>query len=352
MSAFDPTLIMLVNLYVDEFNTRQDTKVYNNGVMQVSLFVSVNYNGDTDDEIEKQTKEYVQDNVVIYTLEGGKAELDTSKWKKSTEDNGYYHDIDHAGKQAGNGIPEIRSDIRAPLYITVPPDSEGEHRWIAKLNGEETSSDKPVTVTVKMFAVTLDDVELVDRVKTKNCYQMRVLKYKDGVFPEVQHMLKLVEYQGIKFVEGADKAWISMIHSGQGHKMGVFLEYKETENIRIAKIKRMYTSDEMVKNGPGVYMGQQAKLYCSCCDESLSLSRDALVAGWNEGIVMFMVHSSSIRYERYYDHVFDSYLNMETKDFITTDNFGGRTKVTIDWNSYHPSWYGDWKIWHISVDYP
>ena len=72
MSAFNPALILLVNIYADQFGDRVDTRVYANGAMQVSVFISVNYNGDTDDGVLEQIKGYVQKNVTIYSLDNGK----------------------------------------------------------------------------------------------------------------------------------------------------------------------------------------------------------------------------------------------------------------------------------------
>ena len=116
MSEFNPALIFLANIYADSFDNRQTTEVYANGVMQVSIFVSVNYNGNADG-IEDEIKDYVRDNVVILRLKdnGGKEEVD---WDYSDTSNGFPHDIEYHG---GGGTA---SDIRTPLYFTVPPGSE------------------------------------------------------------------------------------------------------------------------------------------------------------------------------------------------------------------------------------
>ena len=67
MSEFNPALIFLANIYADAFDKRQTTEVYANGVMQVSIFVSVNYNGNASG-IEDEIKDYVRDKAVIYRL--------------------------------------------------------------------------------------------------------------------------------------------------------------------------------------------------------------------------------------------------------------------------------------------
>ena len=348
MSAFDPALIILANIYADQFDTRPETRVYCNGIMQVSIFISVNYNGDTDEGILDEIKGYVQDNVVIYTLDDGKVELDTSKWIKSTEDNGYHHDIDRASNDNTKSV----SDIRVPLYFTVPAASEGEHNWIASLDGMETSTSTPLTVNVERLHATKDSVEIADKAATE-CHQMHVLKYKDGAFPDVLKLVKLVDYKGIKFLSSADKAWVSMIHSSKGHKMGVFLQYKETKDIRVAKPEHLYWSGEMIKKDIGA-TGDQNLLHCSCCDDSLhDFTSDQFEQAWNEGIVMLMVHDSSLEMVKFYDSLAVSthYNNFETNDFLIEDNFGNRMICRIDWN-LGSGWWGNWEVSVLTVVYP
>uniref|UniRef100_A0A1X7TAY2 Uncharacterized protein n=1 Tax=Amphimedon queenslandica TaxID=400682 RepID=A0A1X7TAY2_AMPQE len=347
LSAFNSSLIVLVNIYTDEFNNWQDTRVYANDAMQVSIFVSVNYNGDTDEGILDQIKGYVQENVVIYTLDDGKVILDTSKWKKSKEGNSFHHDIDHAG----NSIPGTVSDIRAPLYFTVPVGSEGEHRWIAKLDEKETSTSTPVTITVQKFSATSGDVEIVNKAATP-CNQMRALKYKDGVFPDVQKLVKLVDYKGIKFLSSADKAWVSMIHSSKGHKMGVFVEYKQTQKIRVAKPGHEYFPHEMIKKDLGG-SGDRNILHCGCCDDSLDFTLAEVEEVWNEGIAMLMAHHSSLEMIKYYSSlaVSTNYNNFEMNDFLIEDNFGNRMTCHINWNK-DSGWWGNWAVSTITVVYP
>ena len=293
----------------------------------------------TDDGILAQIKGYVQENVVIYTLDDGKKELDTSKWKKSTTENIYYHDINHAGKS----IPKIVSDIRAPLYFTVPVASEGEHRWIAKLGEKETSTSTPVTLTVETFYATYSDVEIVTKDYT-SCSVLRTLKYKNGVFPDVQKLLRLVDYKGMKFISSADKVYVSMIHSSKGHKLGAFIEYKQTGSIRVAKPGHYYWHSELVLKG--VSTGQQTHYDCDCCDDSLDLTSAQVEKVWNEGIAMLLQHDWSLEI----DTNDQGLINFECNDFILEDNFGNRMKCGIDWDD--GDWYRYWKVTDIAVVYP
>ena len=141
MSEFNPALVFLANIYADAFDNRQTTEVYANGVMQVSIFVSVNYNGNSDG-IEDEIKDYVRDNVVILRLKdnGDKEKVD---WDYSDTSNGFPHDIEYHGDGG------TASDIRTTLYFTVPPGSEGKYRWIAKMGEQETSTNTPVTINAR-----------------------------------------------------------------------------------------------------------------------------------------------------------------------------------------------------------
>ena len=346
MSAFDPTLIILVNIYADQFSARQDTRVYANGAMQVSIFISVNYNGDTDEGILDQIKGYVQDHVVIYTLDDGKVKLDTSKWIKSTEENDYHHDIDHAGDNV-----KLVSDIRVPLYFTVPVGSEGEHRWIASLDGKETSTKTPVVITVKAFSVTTDDLEIVNKASV-DCHQMRALKYKHGVFPDVQKLMRLVDYKGIKFIGTGGNSWVSMAMSSKGHKLGVFIEYKVMTGIKIAKPVHQHWPHEMVKKSIE-NSGKQNAIYGDCLINSIYLHDDDIKEAWNDGIVMVMVHHMAIKMYKYsYSNVAaaSSVLDYRLNDFIIEDNFGNRMKFNINWDE--SDWYGNWAVHSITKVYP
>ena len=50
--------------------------------------------------------------------------LDTDKWTYSKESNNLFHDIDHAG----DVNPDVILNTIIPMYSTVPPNTEGEHR--------------------------------------------------------------------------------------------------------------------------------------------------------------------------------------------------------------------------------
>uniref|UniRef100_A0A1X7VDR3 Uncharacterized protein n=1 Tax=Amphimedon queenslandica TaxID=400682 RepID=A0A1X7VDR3_AMPQE len=290
MSAIDPALLILVNIYADKFRDEQGTKVYNNGVMQVSVFVSVNYNGEAS---ENEIIEYVQKHVVIYSLN---FEEDV-KWTKSTKDNGFHHDIDRAANTKFNASmpPKIISDIRAPLYFTIPGGTaEGEHRWIAKLNGKQTNVNTPLTVTVKGFEVSADQLEIVERAEV-DCHKLRVLKYRgDAPFPDSQKLMNCIHYKGIKFIGSGGNSWVSMAMSTKGHKLGVFVDHNVKSNIKIAKAGHFHYSHEMDKQDIED-SGVANWITCDCLDKSLDFTNKDITEAWNKGVVMVMVHSSSVK---------------------------------------------------------
>ena len=346
MSAFNASLIVLVNMYADQFGRRQETSVYNNGVMQISVFVSVNYNGDaSEDEIKK----YVQENIVMYSLTYG----ENVKWTNSTTDNGFLHDIDH---DANRNAPKLISDIRVPLYFTAPAGTgEGEHKWIAKLGGKQTNDKTPLTITVKAFDVSEDDFEIVDRAEA-GCVILRVLRYKDGAVPDLQKLEKCIEYKGVKFVKTGGNTWISMTMSNKGYKMGAFLEYKVTSNINIATSYYTYLQEEesyVVENHFDKCGYAWIALGCECMHDASKIESDDIIDVWKEGVAMIMVHDYSVKfYCSKYDllNTYDliSFDDINTFDFL--DTFGSRVRIKINWDN--GDWWGSWAVESAKAVYP
>uniref|UniRef100_A0A1X7VCA0 Uncharacterized protein n=1 Tax=Amphimedon queenslandica TaxID=400682 RepID=A0A1X7VCA0_AMPQE len=345
MSGFDPSLIILVNIYADLYGDRQQTSVYNNGVMQVSVFVSVNYTGEAS---EDDIKRYVQDNVVIYSLNYG----ENVQWQKSTSDNGFHHDIDHAANKNPAVPPKMISDVRTPLYFTVPGGrAEGEHRWIAKLDGKQTNDSTPLFVKVKSFSVNKDHFEISDRASL-SCAHLRVLKYKYDVFPDTQKLVKSINYKGIKFTGTGGNTWLSMAMSSKGNKLGAFIEYKETSNINIATAYRKYEQSEVERRDLGI-CSYKVMIRSQCLDDTLDIDSADVEGVWNEGIAMVSVHDKSIDFtcEDQDDTVLNNFNNhdFEMNDFVLQDTFGGMVEVNINWDK--GDWWGIWAISSAEVIY-
>uniref|UniRef100_A0A1X7U2L9 Uncharacterized protein n=1 Tax=Amphimedon queenslandica TaxID=400682 RepID=A0A1X7U2L9_AMPQE len=316
-----------MNIFADQFSDRQDTRVFNNGVMQVSVFISVNYNGEaSEDEIIT----YVQNNAVIYSLTFG----ENVKWPNSTTDNCFHHDIDHAANKSTSVPPKAISDIRVPLYFTVPGGSaKGEHRWIANLDGKQTSEKTPLIITVESFSVSGDDFEIVDKTKF-DCLVLHVLKYKNDVFSSANKLLNCTEFKGIKFSGTSANTWVTM-SSANGRKLGVFVEYRETSNIQIAIPDYTYQQNQVVKKYVDV-CSSMIMPTGTCLDDTLVLNPAHVDNAWNEGVVLIQVGNGDIGiWCENWESGFQTFrrYSFECQDLVFQDTFGGRVEIRFNWNA-------------------
>ena len=331
MSEFNSTLVMLANIYADGFDNRQTTKVYANGVMQVSIFVSVNYKGNSSG-LEDNIKEYVQDNVVIYSLTDN-GNMEKVDWDKSTSSNEFPHDLDYGSRGRSS------SDKRAPLYFTVPPDSEGKYRWIAKLGEQETSVNTPVTIDVHEFQPLADgsQFEVAKRVKgTDDNTTLCVLRYKAGIFPDAQKLVKVYKYRGIKFTKTGGNSWLGLHNEFVIPLLsGIFLEYKE-DHFNFAVGSYTY--------GPGDYesTGDNQKSLTAIFPPGNDIfSKQEIEDAWIDGVII--VQSQTLRVLHV---VVPLGLMGTTHEF--QDNFGNI--VAIDFDVWDDS--SDLKIKSAIVHYP
>ena len=338
MAVFDPTLIMLVGIYTDQYSAKQDTNVYSNGVMQANIFLSVNYNGDTTG-IESQIIEYVQNNSVIYILETNSP----LTWVKSTKSNGYYHNIDSASIEKKD--PRVVSDIRAPLYFTVPVNSEGTYRWVAKLGDQETNTNTPVAVNVYEYYVTPSDFIIEDLTANVSA-TLRVLRYQHGSFEDKQKLIRCLEYKGIIF--SSANSYISMM-SRKGHKAGAFL----TEKNSVAKValnKHEYDSGDWYVQGVDNF-DPETTMYTSeyGWEDSQKIPVSDIQDAWNRGIPMMKIGQDYL-YIVVLEPTNQYELNRELQGFLLEDNFGNRVEVDMNWDVN--DWWGNWAVSEARVKYP
>ena len=278
VAAFNATFIALANIYTDKYSTRQDANVYSNGVMQVNIFLSVNYREDATG-IESQIIEYVQSNSVIYVLETDSP----LTWVNSTKSNEYYHNIDSESQKKDQ---HDKSDIRVPLYFTVPVNSEGTYRWVAKLGDQETNTKTPVIVNVYEYYVTPSDFIIEDLTANVSA-TLRVLKYKHGSFEDKQKLIRCVEYKGIKFTSPAANSYISMM-SKKGNRAGAFLT-EENSAAKVALNNHVYeTGDWQVQ---GVDDFDPTVLFTSKhgWEDSQKIPVSDIQDAWNKGIPMMKI---------------------------------------------------------------
>ena len=338
MSDFNPALIFLANIYADAFDNRQTTEVYANDVMQVSVFVSVNYNGNSDG-IEDNIKDYVRDNVVIIRLKdnGEKEEVD---WVYSETSNGFPHDIEYHGEGG------TASDIRTPLYFTVPHDSVGRHRWIARMGEQETSTSTPVTINARKFQTLTDGsqfefIKLADRDFSNLC----VLRYIPRVFPETQRLMKAYENKGIKFTKTGGNSWLSKYNLGT-RLSAIFVDYRDNY-INFAKNAGVYQLGEFETDRdlkfPLWTMGPFE-------DPSLFTSSE-IEEAWTYGFIIVQIQGLLLLSEEIPGSPIYPVHPFSYDTYKIQDNFGNIIEIEFDWGDEEND-DEDWTVKRAIVRYP
>ena len=338
VAAFNATFIALANIYTDEYSTRQDANVYSNGVMQVNIFLSVNYREDITG-IESQIIEYVQNNSVIYVLETDSP----LTWVNSTKSNEYYHNIDSESQEKKD--PHSKSDIRVPLYFTVPIDSEGTYRWVAKLGDQETNTKTPVIVNVYEYYVTPSDF-VIDDLTANVSATLRVLRYQHGSFEDKQKLIRCLEYKGIIFTSA--NSYMSMT-SKKGHKAGFFLTEKNSV-AKVAQNGHEYDSGDWHAQGMDEF-DPKTTIYTSDYgwEDSQKIPVSDIQDAWNKGIPMMKIGDESLMVFLSYPHAPYEF-NCELQGFLLEDNFGNRVEVDMNWDVN--DWWGNWAVSEATVKYP
>ena len=337
MAAFNATFIALANIYTDKYSTGQDANVYSNGVMQVNIFLSVNYREDATG-IESQIIEYVQSNSVIYVLESDSP----LTWVNSTKSNEYYHNIDSESQKKD---PHSKSDIRVPLYFTVPVYSEGTYRWVAKLGDQETNTKTPVIVNVYEYYVTPSDFIIEDLTANVSA-TLRVLRYQHGSFEDKQKLIGCLEYKGIKFISA--NSYISMM-SKSGHKAGAFLT-KENMVAKVAQNNHKYDFGDWYVQGIDNF-DPKTTLYTSefGWEDSRKIPMSDIQNAWNKGIAMMKIGEDNLSIK--VSGPTNTYeLDRELQGFLLEDNFGNRVEVDMNWDVN--DWWGNWAVSEARVKYP
>ena len=132
----------------------------------------------------EEIKNYVQNNGKLLELSGSGG-MNEVTWDCSKTSNLFEHEI--SSSYYKGPIERVTSDIRVPLYCTVPVGSEGDHKWIGELDGVQTSTSMPVEIKASLFSVESDgtDFELRE-IKEMDKSVLRVLMYKPGRMPNNQ----------------------------------------------------------------------------------------------------------------------------------------------------------------------
>ena len=231
------------------------------------------------------------------------------------------------------------ADIRTPLYFTVPLGSAGKHRWIAKMGEQETSVSTPVTINVRRFQLSADgsQIEIVKRVH-RNGDSLCVLRYKPGVFPEAQMLMKVYKNKGIKFTKTGGNSWQS-IYNISPYPSGIFIEYKDNY-INVFKDIEIYEHGEYKSDRnflmPIFTLGMPGYSFTSTDIEET----------WAEGVAIVQSTTFVLL------HVFLGFpslpvLQFRYRYYEFQDNFGNIVEIEFDWGEGD-----DWEIKGAIVRYP
>lgn len=366
-SMISPDKITLTNLYTDTYKNKITSKVYANGVMQMSLFPTINY--DTTDELSDadiaDVKEYVYNNVIVMEIKDN-GSTSPLTWTKSTDDNGFVHDLE----SALSGIPlfkKLKSDIRTAIYFTVPVGATSQNKLFARLNGQESSKTMPVTVTTQPLSITSADFN-ISEVAWETDVSLRVLQSIASGFSSLPmaHKLINIDPKGINYKYGGafTGAYHVMMASNSGHKTGFFLKHDSTG--KTAPVYTMggeynyYYPDELklanvtvsdithFDSDTACLMRLETKNGVWGYPEDLTQSE--LDKAFSLGLPMLLVTGSEIQMD-YLTSLNSGRLNLWLQNFTIHDNFGNVMTIDINWN-VGDSGYGEWAVSNVGIVYP
>ena len=347
--GFSSSNIQLTGFYTDGSQNILTTDVYANGVMQAEVWVSINYNGSTSG-IESNINSYVYNHTIIYQLSG--SSKTKVNWTKSATSNSFLHDIKRGGVQSQT----ITSDYRVPIYLTVPKAIGGLYKWIAELDGVQTSSSSPVEVTVTTIAPSASDVEISD-VTTHNQSVLRSVRYTHSTLPG-NHLLRNWRYEGVHLMAGGGNCWIVMMHNGYSCASLT----SGGDQVRVGYCNRTYRVDKgecEVKN-PQSSVGltaSETEFTTSQFDwqDSTAIASNYIQQASTDGhLAMVGVIPCSSQYYNFHlwSNSSSGHANF-TYDPVAQDNFGNKIKLVMNWNdgSKGGRHNRDWKVIEVQLAY-
>lgn len=334
--TINPDDVVLTNLYTDATSNTKSTNVYANGEMQVMVFITVNYNGEG--SIDDVTQ-YVSDNTLISYVDD-QGDLHDVIWDKSSQSNGFHHDINNALSDLTYSVKE--SNIRVPVFFVVPIGSSGTYKWRATLNGMTTSTIEPVIVNVSNFEVSESDFDIIDVSNSQGSYTLRSIIYTKTL-PNTHKLVKLTTYQGILFTGTGGNSWLSFMRSGSGHKYCAFPIYDEkSDNFKVAKNYMDYQDYAWQSSG----LDPRFPLMCTSKWgwEPTTFSEEERANAWMLGITCIMTAEDGIYLDNRDDGTFSAdRLNFAMQGFKCQDNYGNHILFDMDWD-YRGEWYTYWKV--------
>ncbi len=329
---------------------------------------------DASSQVIEQVKKYIAQHTTIYVLtdEGGIKPLD-AKWEKSTESNGFLHDI----YRSTVGIPEetIAADtvynIRVPLFFVVPSYCAGPFRWIAELNGRKINLTDFITVKCHQLSLVAENFAITD-VANHGSATLRVIKYNLIGSLSGNTTSKLIQCSSYKGLSFTNIQWMygepifipesNFVSMSVTDEIGCFT-MKELHNDQSAGIATHGKIYNCVLDGaiPQVTEDGYCKIRNYDCTASYvgavrkegtpfedAKSLDVNKA-WSQGIAMIHLANAYITKgsDRYDQKKFD--FSLQT--FTLQDNFGNTVEVNFNWK-YVDGDNHKWKIENPRVVYP
>ena len=205
---------------------------------------------------------------------------------------------------------------------------------------QETSVNTPITINVRKFQLSADasQIEFVKRVH-RNSHTLCVLRYKPGVFPEAQVLMKAYKNKGIKFTKTGGNSWLAT-YQLTPRPSGVFVGYKDNyinifNDLEVYK-KGQYESDrnyEMPLAGIGT-------------PGTSLFTKSEIEETWAEGVAI--MRSTSF----WFMHILEGMplfpvLPFHYRYYEFQDNFGNIVEIEFDLNEDY-----DWEIKGAIVRYP
>ncbi|MPY26896.1 hypothetical protein [Shewanella sp. YLB-07] len=372
------TDITLDNIYTNATSTEHSTSVYANGKMQVVVFPSVTYNGT--ESIDAVTQ-YVYDHTNLFYIDGV-GESHPVTWTRSDVSNEYLHDI-YNGVESEAEAKTITSDIRIPIYFTVPYAATGNYKWVAQLSDgtdtQWTSTDESeiVNISAEMLSISEDKIEIYD-MKKVNLATLRVIRYVAGSFPATHQLLEMAsDFYGIDFTPTHHLRLVGAWGRGSGSKAAGFLIGRPSASelagggVRIAYSNTQYYTD--ISSVATYYHFTDYGLsdedahfqHFASYDNEYNIIRTDDSSHWED------LEASNIVTEQEYQNALnlgvicvkyeavDMYFNWSggtvdgdvwagCGDLKMIDNYGNIIKFNMNWdygiNGEKPDWHHNWKV--------
>ena len=237
----------------------------------------------------------------------------------------------------------------------MPKGIGGLYKWIAELDGVQTSSSSPVQVNVTTIAPSASDVEISD-VTTLNQCVLRSVRYTHATLPG-NHLLKQWQFEGV-FLKWQDgNCWIVMMHDGYSCAT---LSYGGSR-VKVGVCSKTYRVDR----GECEVKNAQNSVGLTSSENEFTTSQ----FDWEDGTkiaVSYIQQASTDGHlpmvgiipcrEDYNFHLWSNSTSSNanfTYNPVAQDNFGNLIKLVMNWNdtSKGGRHNRDWKVIEVQLAY-